>query len=99
MLVVINTTRPRSVQFPAGSPVSSAGAQAGPVKMPRVGRARQDKGPARDGRAKPRPASSSRATVGAPHLVALVCAGARFENGERPDDQTDHESGGHAHAA
>jgi putative transposase len=40
--------------------------------------------------------------VGAPHLVAVVRAGARFENGkliERPDDQPDHDSGGHAHAA
>jgi hypothetical protein len=38
----------------------------------------------------------------ASRLVALVRAGARFENGkliEGPDDQPDHESGGHAHAA
>jgi putative transposase len=35
--------------------------------------------------------------VNAPHLVALVRAGAKFEKGklvERPDDQIDHESGG-----
>ena len=40
--------------------------------------------------------------VNAPHLVALVRAGARFEKGqlvERPDDQPDHESGGDAQAA
>ncbi|MGO1267518.1 MAG: IS256 family transposase [Microbacterium gubbeenense] len=40
--------------------------------------------------------------VNAPHLVALVRAGATFEKGrlvERPDDQTDHESGEQQHAA
>lgn len=40
--------------------------------------------------------------VNAPHLVALVRAGAAFEKGrlvERPDDQTDHESGEQQHAA
>ncbi len=34
--------------------------------------------------------------VNAPHLVALVRAGAHFDKGrlvERPDDQPDHESG------
>jgi putative transposase len=38
----------------------------------------------------------------APHLVALVRAGAKFEKSllvERPDDETDHGSGGDAHAA
>ena len=40
--------------------------------------------------------------VNAPHLVALVRAGSTFEKGrlvERPDDQTDHESGEQQHAA
>ena len=38
----------------------------------------------------------------APHLVALVRAGAKFEKGllvERPDEETDHGSGADAHAA
>jgi hypothetical protein len=40
--------------------------------------------------------------VNAPHLVALVRAGAHFDKGrivERPDDQPDHESGDDAQAA
>jgi putative transposase len=39
----------------------------------------------------------------APHLVALVRTGAKFEKGpprvKRPDDETDRGSGGDAHAA
>lgn len=40
--------------------------------------------------------------LNAPHLVALVRAGARFDKGrlvERPDDQPDHEPGDDAQAA
>jgi hypothetical protein len=40
--------------------------------------------------------------LNAPHLVALVRAGAHFDKGrivERPDDQPDHESGDDAQAA
>jgi hypothetical protein len=40
-------------------------------------------GPAMDQRAEPRPAGPRRATVDPPHLVTVVRAGARVENGKR----------------
>ena len=57
-----------------------------PVRLSHRPTASQDR--ARQGSAgQARPASPNRATVGPPHLVTLVRAGARFENGkpiERP---------------
>jgi len=47
-------------------------------------------------------AQHGRRAVNAPHLVALVGAGARFEKGvlvERPDDQTGNELGGEQQVA